>query len=674
MPKALKWILGIVAGLIILIILAVLIAPKVIDLDRYKPQIENQAAKALGRPVRLGGKLEPSIFPWVGVAISDVHIGNPSGFENQDFVSVNSFEVRVKLLPLLSREVEVQRLVVKSPEIILEKQKNGRTNWEGLGSGEKTAPRPDAKPEPPGGAGLPIKTLQVGEFSINDGRVVYIDQAAGTRQEIRDFNLSVNDFTLERPFDIRMNAVADGRPIALDGKIGPLGSEPGKQPLPLDLHLALLEMIDARLKGQIDASGSSPRMALNFSMEPFSPRRLLDELKQPLPFKPADDAVLQKMALSMKIEGTPENVTLSEGALQLDDSRMTFSARAQDFSKPDLKLKADLDAIDVDRYLPPPAPPAEGPAETGRPPATPAAKPDFTPLRKLLLDAEIKIGKLKAKNARLQNVALKATARNGIIRIDPQTELYSGRLAGTSVLNVQQDEPRSSASLKLSGVQAEPLVKDLLEKEIIAGTLTSDLNLTFSGIEAQTIRRTLNGEGLLTFKDGAIVGIDLANMVRNAQAAFGLAERPTEKPRTDFSELLLPFAVSDGLTRINDAQLNSPLLRVTTNGTANLVEETLDLRVSPKFVATLVGQSDTQQRSGVMVPVMVQGSLSDPKFRPDLKAALQQELPGDLEQKKQEAQKQIESKKEELRENVQKKAQELFKGLPFGSPQQQPKP
>jgi AsmA protein len=669
MPKALKWIIGVIAGLIVLVILAIVIAPMVINLEKYKPQIEAQAAKALDRPVKLGGKLEPSIFPWIGVEVTDVHIGNPAGFESKDFVSVNSFEVRVKLLPLLSREVEVSRLVVKNPAIVLEKKKNGMANWEGLGSTKQAA---SPKSEPSETQGLPIKTLQVGEFSIANGRVTYIDQAAGTRQEITDFNLSVDDFSLERPFDIRMNAVADGKPLAMNGTIGPLGAEPGKGPLPLDMTMSLLNgIVKATLKGRIDASGSAPQMNLTLVVDPFSPRRLLDELKQPLPFTPADDAVLKTLGLSMKIDGSPDKLAISDGHLVLDDSRMTFTAQARDFAKPDLSMTAALDSIDVDRYLPPPAPEA-GASQPPQPAEQPAAQPDFAPLRKLVLDADIKVGQLKAKNARMQNVIVKATAKNGIIRIDPQTELYSGKLVATSVVNVQQAEPRSTATVKLDSVLAGRLLKDVLDKDIVEGALSSDLNLQFSGIDPQSIRRTLNGQGLLSFKDGAIVGIDLANMVRNVQAAFGMAEKPTEKPRTDFSEMLLPFAITKGVTQINEALLNSPLLRVGSNGTIDLVEEKLDLRVTPKFVATLVGQGDArQERSGIMVPVLIQGVLSDPKFRPDLQGILQQQLPGDLEQKKQEAQKVIEEKKEELQQNVQKKAQELFKGLPFGAPRPQ---
>ena len=53
-------------------------------------------------------------------------------------------------------------------------------------------------------------------------------------------------------------------------------------------------------------------------------------------------------------------------------------------------------------------------------------------------------------------------------------------------------------------------------------------------------------------------------------------------------------------------------------GDAHLVKEKLDFRVEPKFVATIKGQRDTKQRSGIMVPVLVTGTFSEPKFRPDL--------------------------------------------------------
>lgn len=672
MPKPVKWIVIVFAILVVIIITAVLVAPMVINLEKYKPRIEAEAAKALGRPVTLGGKIEPSVFPWVGVALSDIHLGNPPGFTEKDFVSVGLFEVRIKLLPLLSGEYQVRRFVVKEPQIVMEKRKDGRTNLEGLG-GTGASP-PAAKPEKAPAdkskteQSLGIKTLVVNEFAITNGRLLYIDGTDGSRHEIKDLNLTLTDVSLNKPIRMSFNAIANNHPLNLTGTLGPVGPDPGKSPINVDLVAELLKHLKVQVQGRIDNAKTSPQLDMHVQVTPFSPREILAEINQPLPFEPADPKVLNSLALSMTLAGSPESIAISGGKLTLDDSQMTFQAQAKAFDKPDIKLKADLDHIDIDRYLPPPSEkkPADSPEATSAPETQ--KKTDYSALRKLVLDAQIKVTELKAKNLRMQNIVVKATASNGIIHLAPMNiDLYKGRVAMESTLNVQQNTPRSTANLSISSLQAGPLLKDLLNKDLIDGALTSAINLQFSGDSPELIRKTLSGKGELKFNDGAIVGIDLANMVRNVQSSFGLAEASAEKPRTDFSELIVPFTISEGIAKLENARLNSPLLRVASNGTADLVQETLDLRVDPTFVATLKGQGDTKQRSGLMVPVLISGTFDKPKFKPDIKGLLNQPLPDKEELKKMvPTDEELKGSKKELK----KKAQDLIKGLPFGKPQQ----
>ena len=83
----------------------------------------------------------------------------------------------------------------------------------------------------------------------------------------------------------------------------------------------------------------------------------------------------------------------------------------------------------------------------------------------------------------------------------------------------------------------------------------------------------------------------------------------------------------DALKKVlNGATPEEPLIRVIPAGDANLVNETLDFRVEPKVVGTIKGQGDTQDRSGIMVPVMVTGTFSKPKFAPDLAGMAQKQL------------------------------------------------
>ncbi len=70
----------------------------------------------------------------------------------------------------------------------------------------------------------------------------------------------------------------------------------------------------------------------------------------------------------------------------------------------------------------------------------------------------------------------------------------------------------------------------------------------------------------------------------------------------------------------------SPLIRVLAKGKANLVRETMNFRIEPKFVGTLKGQGATEQHSGITVPILVTGSFSSPQFRPDLEGLLKKKL------------------------------------------------
>ncbi|MDY7036544.1 MAG: AsmA family protein, partial [Thermodesulfobacteriota bacterium] len=206
MGKAIKWISIILGGLIILIIAVLLIAPMFVDVQKYKPEIEKKVAEATGRPFTIGDDLSLSLFPWAGLSFSDLHFGNPPGFEEKDFITVESFEVRVKLLPLISRDIQVKRFILEGARIVLEKKKDNHGNWEGLGSpsGEKSPVSPKEKEKPADtkpAQGLPIKSLAVGTFHIS-GSALWIDHTKGLRKEISDFSLRLKDVSFDRPVQL----------------------------------------------------------------------------------------------------------------------------------------------------------------------------------------------------------------------------------------------------------------------------------------------------------------------------------------------------------------------------------------------------------------------------------------------------------------------------------------
>jgi AsmA protein len=672
MNKAIKWIIIVGGGLVALVIIALLIVPSFVDLQSYKPRIEKMVSEATGRPFSIGGDIDLSLFPWVGFSSSDIHLGNPPGFEEKDFASLKSVEVRVKLLPLISKDIQVKRFILEGPRIALERSKIGRTNWEDLGKKSvEAAPKPEKEKAPGGGdgEGLPIAGLAVGEFAVTKGSLLWIDHSKGERKEVSDLNLTLKDVSLDRPIQLVLSAILDGQPVELKGNVGPLGKEPGKGTMPVDLSIKALKELEVGLKGKLVDPATNQQFDLVLQVSPFSPRKLMSALGQDFPVKTADPNVLNKVALKAQLKGNPKNVSIADGKLQLDESNLAFSMKAKDFSRPDLAFDLNLDKIDLDRYFPPAGEKKTGVEKEGKKPSTAERKKtDYTPLRKLVLDGKIRVGTLKAHGAKVQDIYLKVSAKDGLINLDPLTlKLYQGNVSSKGALDVRRDVPKSNMALQAKGIQVSPLLKDVLKKDFLEGTVKANMNIAMAGDDPEKIKNTLNGKGDFLFNDGAVVGIDLAGMVRNAKAAFGLAERGGEKPRTDFSELYSPFTITKGVVDTRQTKLTSPLLRVLAAGKANLVRESLDFRVEPKFVGTVKGQGDTKQRGGVTVPVLVTGTFSSPKFRPDLegmlKGTLEKGISDPSELKKMLPGQTTQGAGQKPTED---KAKDILKGLPFG--------
>jgi len=661
MGKGLKWILIIGGGLTLFVVAVLIIIPFFVDIDKYKPEIEKWVAEATGRSFSIGSDLDLSLFPFAGIKFSNLQLGSPQGFKEKEFVTIKEFEVRVKLLPLISKEVQVKRFIMNQPRIVLVKNKTGKTNWDfGKKQVDKAKPEPKSIPSEPTVGGIPIKKLDVREFAITEGALVYIDHASGLKNEVSDFSLKLDDVSLNSPIKMEFSAALDKKPISLEGTIGPVGKDPARGTIPVDLSLKALKEFEAELKGQIVNPAGKLSFDIKIDVKDFSPRKLVEALGLDFPVATKDPKALDKVALSLGAKGGLTSISISDGSLVLDDSKLTFSAKAKEYAKPDIAFEINLDEIDLDRYLPPES--EEKAKSEASAPGSKKAKTDYAPLRRVVLDGSINIGKLKVNNLKTDNIVVKITGKNGIFNLKPAAlKLYQGEVNLSSVLNVQKDVPNATINLETKKVQAGPLLKDMMNKDILEGTAFATVALRFMGDTPDAIKKTLNGKGQLRFEDGAVIGVDIPSMARNVQSAFGYGEKVEQRPKTDFTELSVPFTITNGLFNTSGSSMQSPLLRLLAAGKADLVKETLDFRIEPKLIASIKGQGDAEQRKGLLVPVLVTGTFSSPKFSPDLRAIAEQQLKKQVLESD-EAKKLM--NKEEFKQ-VEDKAKGMLKGI-FG--------
>jgi uncharacterized protein involved in outer membrane biogenesis len=207
---------------LLLLIGALLVAPFFIDVNDYKTEIEQGVEDATGRKLSIGG-ISASLFPWVGVQLDDVKLANRANFSSHDFLAVQRLHIKLALLPLFNKEVEIKQFEVVSPKVYLERHADGETNWGDLVAGEAgEAAVTTGQPADNGAAPL-LAALKAESISLSDGEFTWVD-ADSKPIVLSDLGLLLQDVQLERPVSVHINGKLSGNAFNIDARVGPLGN------------------------------------------------------------------------------------------------------------------------------------------------------------------------------------------------------------------------------------------------------------------------------------------------------------------------------------------------------------------------------------------------------------------------------------------------------------------
>ncbi|MGW8311356.1 MAG: AsmA family protein, partial [Thiogranum sp.] len=132
MGKLFRILAYLVGALALLIIVAAVVVPMVIDPNDYKDDIAAAVEAKTGRTLAIEGDIRLSVFPWLAVEIGPTRLSNAPGFSNRPFAAVKQVSVRIKLLPLLHKQVEMGTVVLDGLQLSLETRADGKTNWADL--------------------------------------------------------------------------------------------------------------------------------------------------------------------------------------------------------------------------------------------------------------------------------------------------------------------------------------------------------------------------------------------------------------------------------------------------------------------------------------------------------------------------------------------------------------
>jgi AsmA protein len=604
-----KKLLIIVGAVIAVLVIAVIIVPFAIPTETYKSQIESRVSAATGRDLRINGPVRLSLFPAVAVVANDVTFANTAGTRDPSMATLDKLDVHVSVVPLLSGNVEISRLVLEKPVIHLEVDRQGKANWGFAAANATPAQAPAAQSQnrqASSGSSGP-SDIALGDVRLNDGTVTYTDDRSGVRYEISAINATVKLPNLDSPLAADGSLVWNNEKLSLTANASsPRGLMTGKGSdiaLKLDSKPVAIaftgrgEGTPLKLTGELDLGTPSVR---NLAAWAGQPLQLAGNGLGPLSIKGT-------------LAAAPQHVSFTKASYKLDAMEASGDVAVDSSGRvPAIKASLTTNVLDLNPYLPPEQKaPAQG---QGQQPRSPAQTPqsgwstdpiDLSGLKAANADLALTTAGLVVRKIKVGKSALHVTLDGGKLTSDlTEMALYDGNGKARVTVDGSGRVPAVAMNFNIDGVQAQPLLKDAMDMDRLTGAAVADGSVSGSGASQRDLISALNGKGSLKLRNGKIRGLDIGSMVKNIGSAFS----SSDNQQTEFAEASATYTITNGVVRNDDLAMNAPLFQVTGKGTVDLPKRTVDYRVVPKV--------------GVGVPIIVSGPWDNISYRPDLASAI----------------------------------------------------
>jgi AsmA protein len=599
-------------GAILGVLLVILVAlPFLIPMESYRGPITDAASNATGRIVQIEGDLRLTIYPELGVSVGDVSVSNTEGAREPQMVSIGNLVVGVRVMPLLSGNIEVARLVLDEPVINLEVAANGTPNWEFTGGGQ-------AAPE--GGAGGDssiadsINDFGVEELRINNGEITYYDAAADSTAALEDVDIALAMPSTDLPMNMQGALTYNAERFEIDANI--------ERPRALleaastAAQIALSSnLLNTNFDGTLAASGeTNGDVELNIP----SLRNLASGGGTDLP--PGDN--LGALELQAGVAARPGNVSFSGLRMTLDGMTITGDLSV-DSSNPTLMLSGGMaiDRLDFNNYL------TVSGADTGAGAATAGGTGGYSdaPLQLDLLkavnaDLTLVVGTLIFQSMTIEQAAMGARLDNGLLNAElREMSLYGGSGTGALVINAREATPSFRNTLNISGTDVQAFLTDFINIDRVSGTGAFNFDLTTRGSTQNQIVNALAGSGNINFQNGALTGVDLGAVARTLETVVnlgGAGNLTSADAATEFTAFGGSFVMQNRIAHNDDFLMDSPVLRVIGNGDLNLAAQEMDFHIEPQPVA--IGNVAGVDLGNIGVPFRVHGPWTDLSYTPDL--------------------------------------------------------
>lgn len=622
MKKYIKWT-GIVLSLLLLLAVAgVGLIVTCVSPNSFKPMMIDAVKRSTGRTLTMDGDLSWTFFPVLGIKAGHLALSNPPGYTQKTFAEIEQARMGVKLLPLLHSTVESSGITLTGLKLNLVKKSSGLNNWQDL-ERHSSAANSNAK--------TVTMAFAIAGMDVEHAAISLYDEKNDQTYSLNDVEMHAKNISLDKAFPVSMN-----------------------------LHF---EQAHPKLTGTFNLSGS---LQLNLAEQKYQLNQFyfvsnLQNEGTSIDSHATGDAVLDLNDQTLRVNQWTQHI--ANAALVgniLVSHIMTDPAASGHVQVQPFDLKEWLQMIgqktdniqSIDKIQ------GDVNFTTG---------PGFNSMN---VQGQFTTAALKINNVAMSNLKINTEFDNGFLKIKPMTaDLYQGTLEGQGEVNFNAETPRVTLQGKLQNVQAQPLLHDLNgdTKLAVGGSANVTWDLTTNGSDSEALIKNLSGTSYMTFENGSLQGIDIGNMIDSAYAVVAKQKSPpTSKGVTNFGRLTATAQIQNGVIHNTDLLLDSPRFDTKGAGSIDLVNQKVNYQLSS------VVKKDFQQKvsqtinlQGLVIPILITGSLDDPSVRVDtsvlLKAFADQQIANIEKKSKQKILDRLQDK--QLQEKLSKKAKSVLKNM-----------
>ncbi len=607
MNRLFKFITTALIVVVLLVVAAAAVLPKLINPNDYRDEISKLVQEKSGLTLRINGSIGWSVFPWFGLSLEDITV---TGTHNSALGHLGHAEVSVKLLPLLSQQVEMQTIKLDGFELSLIKDKNGKGNWEvdvPVKTVSQTEPQSTQEQNE---SSNPSLQLSIASVEVTNLAVSYIDQQTNTKYQIDQASLVTGSINNQVPVDFKLQSLITLPDYHLKASISGLFAfnlQDGVYSLD-QLNISASPNIKnaetLSLTGNIDIQQSPLKASGELGVTRFNPANLLRQLNIPMPSM-ASQTAMSSLSFDSQFTTDGKSFKASELALKLDDFEIDGQLAITDLNTQAMTFRFTGNDLNLDNYLPPAtvesekqAPSTEKTEQTSTSKTSVNKEQPLIPediLRGLTIDGSMKLASLTVARFRFDQPSVTLKAANGKQNISIGSVFYEGNIdLNTSIDVRQQGTPKINTAAALKDISLEAMSATVPALKSVHGLINANANMTTQGQLQSTLTRNLNGKVQFAIDEGIFTSANFDKMVCKGIATIRKKqlEKDDWNESTRFRDLSGTFVVNNGIASNDNLIASLSNLNLKGDGKIDLTRQFIDYHIGLNIRGTESPDSD----------------------------------------------------------------------------------